>query len=696
MTRPYRAAMEGKLGEVKIFYQKYPERLQAPLTVNGDTAIHIAVFIRDMKLLKSLLQILKSQSEESPPFPILGDKEEEESLFQVKNLHGQTALHLAAADGNLEALNLLLCKDEKLLNIRNDRGETPLFVAASYGKTEAVKYLYRRIKEDKKPHVERKDKTSILHVAILGEYFETAVELLNSVNWDDVSPDAVDANGTTGFQLLANMPSAFKSAYRMGKFKTLLYYCLPNVDYAENYDKGKLQVTSGRNEVDLESGSGREDHEPSNEQTENRPSVFPTIQMVWNDKKKHNKALELAKILAKADLSWKHGNTGGAPSHRTDEWNEIYDIFSKDPGDEEEKQEKNLEKIHTTFKDEKVNVEKEDETPPTTFRSRFLYETPFIAAGRNGILEIVKAVLDVYPQAIEHVNKQNENIFHVVAKYRSAKILDYLLSSSNVPVSRQRNKLNTENGDSILHGAAYLSASSSRDRPGEALLMQSDLQWFEILYQPAALAFNLITTCMHFLQRIKKIVPYYFINHQNYKRLTAQELFTEQHKQLLQDGQEWLRRTAEACTIVAVLIATVAFTCAYTVPGGSTDTGHPLLLKATPFSVFATSDALSLCFSLTSVVVFLSIMTSKMNEQDFRMSLPLKLLLGLTTLFLSVAFMMVAFSATLLLMIRERLHWAAIPIYTVACCPVTIFLLLQFPLYLNISWFTVTGLFTAK
>nr|XP_048322769.1 uncharacterized protein LOC125418166 isoform X2 [Ziziphus jujuba var. spinosa] len=357
MTRPYRAAMEGKLGEVKIFYEKYPERLQAPLTVNGNTAIHIAVFIRDMKLLKSLLQILKSQSEESPPFPILGDKEEEESLFEVKNLHGQTALHLAAADGNLEALNLLLCKDEKLLNIRNDRGETPLFVAASYGKTEAVKYLYRRIKEDKKPHVERKDKTSILHVAILGEYFETAVELLNSVNWNDVSPDAVDANGTTGFQLLANMPSAFKSGYRMGKFKMLLYYYLPNVDYAENYDKGKLQVTSGRNEVDLESGSGREDHEPSNEQTENRPSgfsrvyntfwrciarVFPTIQMVWNNKKKHNKALELAKILAKADLSWKHGNTGGAPSHRTDEWNEIYDIFSKDPGDEEEKQEKKL------------------------------------------------------------------------------------------------------------------------------------------------------------------------------------------------------------------------------------------------------------------------------------------------------------------------------------------------------------------
>jgi len=81
-----------------------------------------------------------------------------------------------------------------------------------------------------------------------------------------------------------------------------------------------------------------------------------------------------------------------------------------------------------------------------------------------------------------------------------------------------------------------------------------------------------------------------------------------------------------------------------------------------------------------------------MNEQDFKTSLPLKLVLGLTTLFFAVTAMMVAFAATLVLMIRQRLHWAAIPIYTVACCPVTIFLVLQFPLYLNIAWFTVRGM----
>jgi hypothetical protein len=125
-------------------------------------------------------------------------------------------------------------------------------------------------------------------------------------------------------------------------------------------------------------------------------------------------------------------------------------------------------------------------------------------------------------------------------------------------------------------------------------------------------------------------------------------------------------------------------------PGGSNSkTGQPLLLNETPFRTFTTSDTLSLCFSLTSVVLFLSIMTSEMDEKDFRRSLPLKLVMGLTTLFLAVASMMVAFASTLVLMVGKRLHSAATPVYTVACCPVALFLVLEFPLYLNIAWYTV-------
>lgn len=44
-----------------------------------------------------------------------------------------------------------------------------------------------------------------------------------------------------------------------------------------------------------------------------------------------------------------------------------------------------------------------------------------------------------------------------------------------------------------------------------------------------------------------------------------------------------------------------------------------------------------------------------MDKEDFKRSLPLKLVLGLTTLFLALATMMIAFAAMLVLMSGKRL-----------------------------------------
>ncbi|PIA36857.1 hypothetical protein AQUCO_03200077v1 [Aquilegia coerulea] len=227
-------------------------------------------------------------------------------------------------------------------------------------------------------------------------------------------------------------------------------------------------------------------------------------------------------------------------------------------------------------------------------------------------------------------------------------------------------------GNSLLHQVAIIGDFQPKERPGEALHMQWEIQWFK---------------------KVKKIVPHHFLSHLNNKRLTSQELFTNTHKDLVMKGQEWIMRTSESCSVVAALIATIAFTSAYTVPGGNQkNSGHPVFLNRRPFMVFAVADAISLSLSLTSLVIFLSIMTARFDEQDFHHSIPSRLVLGLTTLFLAVSSMMVAFAATLVLMIRQKLHWAAIPIYLVACYPATIFLALQFPLYVRVGWYTIKDL----
>ncbi|KAJ0083758.1 hypothetical protein Patl1_30689 [Pistacia atlantica] len=137
---------------------------------------------------------------------------------------------------------------------------------------------------------------------------------------------------------------------------------------------------------------------------------------------------------------------------------------------------------------------------------------------------------------------------------------------------------------------------------------------------------------------------------------------------------------------VAVLIATVAFAAAYTIPGGpNQNTGFPVLMNHPFFTVFTISDILSLTFSLASVVTFLSILTSPFRLQDFKHSLPNKMTLGFTFLFLSVSTMMIAFGATVLLMIKKKESWERVMLYSFSFIPVGVFGLSYFPLYIRKS-----------
>ncbi|PSS10389.1 Ankyrin repeat-containing protein [Actinidia chinensis var. chinensis] len=183
-------------------------------------------------------------------------------------------------------------------------------------------------------------------------------------------------------------------------------------------------------------------------------------------------------------------------------------------------------------------------------------------------------------------------------------------------------------------------------------------------------------------QRVEKISVTHLTKYFNHKRQTARELFETNNKKLREESKEWLKRTAENCSIVSVLIATVAFAAAYTVPGGpNQNTGYPILENKSFFVVFALADVLSLAFALASVMTFLSILTSSFQFDDFKQSLPRRLMLGVTLLIVSVSMMMLAFAATVILLIRDKEQWTRIALYSVAFFPVSIFLLSYLPLY---------------
>lgn len=188
------------------------------------------------------------------------------------------------------------------------------------------------------------------------------------------------------------------------------------------------------------------------------------------------------------------------------------------------------------------------------------------------------------------------------------------------------------------------------------------------------------------MQRVKHIIPpQYAMRRCEVHNETPEEMFSRTHADLLKEAQDWLKRTSQSCSTVAGLIATVAFAAAFTVPGGNNNKGHPILLDSPFFLVFTITDALSLASSLTSLVMFLSILTSPFELHDFRHTLPRKLIFAFTFLFFSVAVTMLAFASTLMLTIPIQRRLTTTCVYAVAFLPVTVFALLQKPMYVVIS-----------
>ncbi|KAK0578816.1 hypothetical protein LWI29_016592 [Acer saccharum] len=299
-------------------------------------------------------------------------------------------------------------------------------------------------------------------------------------------------------------------------------------------------------------------------------------------------------------------------------------------------------------------------------------ETPLLAATRTGVIELVKVILNMHPQAVDHVSHKMQNMLHIAASYRRRDIFK-LVKKMEIPTRRLIMGID-EKGYTVLHHVADTGNYNGGTRPGPAYQLQEELQWF---------------------QMVEEIMPSYFTQHHDKNNQTAKELFREMHQKQLEDAQKWIKDTSQSCSAVAVLVATVVFAAAFTVPGGNDEKeGFPLLLHSPFFKSFTLTDVVSLSCSLTALVMFLSIVTSPFDLENFHVSLPRRLTLGFAMLFMSVLTTMLTFTSTIILIIQgeHRQEWTlTLMISCIAFVPVSVLALTHFPLFPSFitAWYTI-------
>ncbi|XP_031247399.1 ankyrin repeat-containing protein At5g02620-like [Pistacia vera] len=186
--------------------------------------------------------------------------------------------------------------------------------------------------------------------------------------------------------------------------------------------------------------------------------------------------------------------------------------------------------------------------------------------------------------------------------------------------------------NNILHLAGKPKRKSNQ-LSSAALEMQSELKWFK---------------------KVEKRVPPDYRLENNSEGKTPRMVFIEERKELKIEVEKWIKDAANSCSFAAAIIATIVFAAAITIPGDYDNDGHPNLYEQTAFTIFSISNSFSFFTSIGSIMIFVSIITSRYGEEDFLFVLPRQLMLCYVMLLYSMASLMVAFSATLYLVFRAR------------------------------------------
>ncbi|KAL2322613.1 hypothetical protein Fmac_026992 [Flemingia macrophylla] len=701
--------LEGRWDYVIPAYKNNSDFHKIKINESRGTALHVAVNDGMVGLVDILVGvILEHEGRE-----VLRD----DSALRSTNERGDTPLHLAASRGFIRMCMSIIGESgerKDLIKDLNNKGESPLFRTVLTGQTKTFVYLYHASVGLNVPFTNN-DGDTILHAAIWGEFLDLALMITHCYS-ELVSTR--DKHGATPLKVLADKPKAFTSGSSLSWWKQTLYYCIPvkQLNIGKTF-KSYIQEVENFHEQEVINIDKEGIFFPQKYQARSVKFVKSVVRLafkglsisglgvtaeafkaLWKIKQKHTWGGQLLNIFMKQpyesymglgvdqlfmrhDLPHQHLEMVATRSLKSQENPRMESAERKEEKETtfvalakagivelvNELQNKVPKALHDTTTPDKesllvvamkhINLHKLREHDVDK------KETAFLAAARNGIKEIVFVVQSKITSAVHETNSNKENVLLVAVKNRQINVVEMLRKHLDKElfdslIFEVDNKENT-----VLHLAA-LSTNSERNwqLAGIATQIMSNIKWYEY---------------------ISSLLPEHFTLRRNKHGETAIEIFEDNHKYLMKKSLEWLKETSSSCSAVATLVAGVSFAASSTVPGG-TEKGKPSLEGQPAFDAFAIASLMALCFSVTALMMFLSIYTSEKRLEDFRKSLPLKLLVGLTSLFLSIVSMIVTFFTAHFFVVSDKLKNKLFPLYIATSFPVIFYAIMQFQLYFNL------------
>ncbi|KAH7689093.1 Caskin/Ankyrin repeat-containing protein [Dioscorea alata] len=699
------------LREDITFLQKYVEA-----TSNGE--------IRRVNLSKDpLLNVMIAYNSKDGILLELINKMVPKDLM-AKNKVGDTVLHVAAAKDRVAVATAIILKNEDLIKERNNNSETPLLKAAHFGSVNTFNYL---LNSGSDILARNKDGANVLHCAISGNNPDFALKIAQQHQLLMITRND---NALTPLQLMVTIPEVIQSSLELGPAESLIYAIIPLNSHNESKklreerdEEAPCKSTDSEQlkqywTVDYED-SAENDKLPKESTAKSRKKIlkncqryvtegafqmrcfiisilkilFTRVKELEEHKKKHAQTMNLVAYLARDPGYWDFIQKGMYNQLNDDINSQRMMSFMKEIDDNDECDDESDYNENDSSELKKEIVTKKEPEPPRW------YDSPLIVGAKMGLDDFVEQILKACPQSAEINDMEGRNVLQVAIKYGHVNIVkiiakmiegpnpvlpswllsdvkgsevtdDKVLPSQLSPSFHQDNnqkKEDDEKKNTILHYAAETTIKGE----GLALQMRHEIKWFEM---------------------VKELLPKDMVYNRNKKEKTAQELFDENHAEMMKSGRNQLMDIGKTCS---GLLAAVAFAASFNIPEGNdsdspknntmtkfTDQGNHLSNQSDGYKVFAHAYMIGLSLSACSLILFLSLLTSNYRREAFRKSLPTKFALAGASFLLGLFALLVAFTSNAYLIIYGRGKPAEVKVLVILILEVT-----AFPLLWAVVWF---------
>ncbi|KAD5961896.1 hypothetical protein E3N88_13369 [Mikania micrantha] len=686
------AAVEGNLKSLQEILLKEPNVVSAVITGAFETALIVACH-RNMnsKFVEKLISLMSPQD------------------LAMQNSFGKTAMFGAAVVGNVEAMKMMVDKNPNLPNITDIYNQLPIQSAAYAGQKHAVHYL---LEVTGKKYLEPR-RSKFVHTLLIGGFYVLPISASGNERSTHKSAQQLRRSAAAARSSSAGLPDARLLGASMLRahcsVQTLIFDFLklrlrgnlPSVELESpiHYYKNTCDIENPTEEA--EKGTKRRGYCILRRKIRQGRHLWVWLERVWegghqrvlpngwailwwaNGLKRYAclafSSFPALRFLAFAMLWQRRTHLSGRSDLPSVELESPIHYYKntcdiENPTEEAEKvpeiKQIQKKKVMHTQALKLLRFICGEISKLDSKRIRDLIGQPLQAAAAMGNVEVVEEILISIPNAIHLVNENKHGVFQIAILNRKASVFNLIYQ-----ITTQRHLL-LDQIDTSYNNALHLAANmvgGTKDEttydlrssaPGAALQMQRELQWFKV---------------------VKELSWPQDQEERNMFGKTPATIFTQTHENLAKEGEQWMKDRANSGIIVATLIATIMFTSAITVPGGSSSSnGLPIFTERQAFVVFAVSDALALFMSASSMLMFLGILTARYAVQDFLYSLPKRLIIALISLFLSIIFMMISFTSILYLVFGDEKRWVLGLVSSMATIPVLLFASLQFNPLLDI------------